>query len=97
MEVEIHIPKSKGGISMQEQKVSIIRKEPIMQPWIWISTIIIVLIMVPWYYPQGSTQHIILGFPLWALVSLLMAVALSALISYALKKCWIVEEEGEGE
>lgn len=74
-----------------------IKKEPIKYPWIWIALVVIVLLMVPWYFPKGVVQPIIFGFPLWAFVSLLMAAAMSALISYILKNFWHIEEDGEVE
>jgi multidrug efflux pump subunit AcrB len=80
---------------MSNQKMGSVKKEPIHYPWIWITLVVIVLIMVPWYFPKSAVYPVIFGFPLWAFVSLVMSAVLSAFLSYVLKHYWIMEEDGE--
>jgi hypothetical protein len=44
-----------------------------------------VLGVVPWYWPEGESR-LIMGIPLWVLVSLLFALFLSAITSLLLLK-----------
>lgn len=82
---------------MSNQKTGEVKKEPIKHPLIWITLLVIVILMVPWYFPESAVHPIILGFPLWAFVSLVMAAVLSAFLGYVLKHYWIMDEEGEEE
>lgn len=71
-------------------------KEPIRKPWIWIVLVIIVMAGVPWYLPRGTFKPIILGFPYWAAISVIMSIALAAYITYLCKNEWnILEDEEE--
>ena len=73
-------------------------KEPIKKPWIWIVMIVILVLGVPWYFPESAVYPIIFGFPLWAFVSVIMTVVLSWYLSYLCKHEWnIVEDEEEGQ
>ncbi|HHW25724.1 MAG TPA: hypothetical protein GXX23_00065 [Firmicutes bacterium] len=66
-------------------------REPIKVKWIWPVLIAIILLGVPWYFPQGAVEPIILGFPLWAFVSLVMSVVLSLFLYYVVTNHWRME------
>jgi uncharacterized membrane protein (DUF485 family) len=72
------------------------KKEPIHYPWIWVCLVLIVVFSVPWYLPKTAVNPIILGFPLWAFIALIMSVVLSGFLSYVVNRYWDdSEEEGE--
>ncbi|WP_082234428.1 hypothetical protein [Halobacillus massiliensis] len=71
-------------------------KEPIKKKWIWIGFVLILLAIVPWYFPRGGEVAIILGFPYWALTSLFFSIVLCAYLSWLSVSQWnIVEDEEE--
>ncbi|TDL31007.1 hypothetical protein E2R51_14475 [Jeotgalibacillus sp. S-D1] len=73
-------------------------KEPIQKKWIWIGMFLIMLAIVPWYYPRGGEVAIILGFPYWALISLFFSLVLCGYLSWLCISQWhIVEDLEENE
>ena len=71
-------------------------KEPIRKKWIWIGLILLLLAIVPWYFPAAATEPYILGFPLWAFISTCFSILLSAYLSWLCVSQWnIVEDEEE--
>jgi hypothetical protein len=71
------------------------KKEPIRNWKIWVIFLIIFFLGVPWYLPVGSYEPIILGFPYWALIVLVMSLIMSAFLTYVLNKEWQMEDEEE--
>ncbi|WP_221567744.1 hypothetical protein [Alkalihalobacillus sp. TS-13] len=73
-------------------------KEPIKKKWIWIGLVLIVLTIVPWYYPDKAVEPIILGFPFWAFLSGFFSLVLCGYLSWLCKHQWhIVEDIEEAE
>ncbi len=74
-----------------------LKKEPIknIKLWLWLAFLFIV--SVPWYLPVGSYEPIILGVPYWAWIVLFASLALSATVTYAIKKLWVSDESEENE
>lgn len=75
-------------------------REPVRIKWIWPVLVVIVLLGVPWYLPQGSIEPIIMGFPYWAFISLVMTIALALFLGYVILNCWNMEvllDEGSGK
>ncbi|MGE6753666.1 hypothetical protein ACQKFO_09465 [Rossellomorea sp. NPDC071047] len=71
-------------------------KEPIRKVWIWIGLILLVLAIVPWYFPSSAVEPFILGFPLWAFISTVFSIALCGYLSWLCVSQWnIVEDEEE--
>lgn len=71
-------------------------KEPIRKVWIWIGLLLLVLAIVPWYFPSSAVEPIILGFPLWAFISTVFSIALCGYLSWLCVSQWnIVEDEEE--
>lgn len=77
------------------------KKEPIKNGKLWIIFGVLFLLSVPWYLPVGSYKPLILGIPYWGWIVLLVSLAFSATITYAIKYLWITEEDNseskEGE
>lgn len=75
-------------------------REPVRIKWIWPVLVVIVLLGVPWYLPQGSLEPTIMGFPYWAFISLVMTIALALFLGYVILNCWNMEvllDEGSGK
>jgi hypothetical protein len=71
-------------------------KEPIRKVWIWIGLLLLVLAIVPWYFPASAVEPIILGFPLWAFISTVFSIVLCGYLSWLCVTQWnIVEDEEE--
>ncbi|MCM3122912.1 hypothetical protein QNH36_11140 [Mesobacillus sp. AQ2] len=70
-------------------------KEPIRKKWIWILLALNVLLVVPWYFPKGDVQPIILGFPVWAFVSLVFSLILCGYSSWLCITQWNIVEDIE--
>ncbi|MBE3519141.1 MAG: hypothetical protein IMW97_02435 [Firmicutes bacterium] len=66
-------------------------REPVRVKWIWPVLVAIILLGVPWYLPQGSIEPIILGFPYWAFISVVMTIALSFFLGYVILNWWSME------
>ncbi|ASK62497.1 hypothetical protein CFK37_10225 [Virgibacillus phasianinus] len=66
-------------------------KEPIKNGKLWIVFGVLFLLSVPWYLPEGSYKPLILGIPYWGWIVLLVSLAFSATITYAIKYLWITE------
>ncbi|WP_099156992.1 hypothetical protein [Virgibacillus ndiopensis] len=69
------------------------KKEPIKNGKLWIVFGVLFLLSVPWYLPEGSYKPLFLGIPYWGWIIILVSVAFSATITYAIKYLWITEEE----
>jgi polyferredoxin len=73
-------------------------KEPIQKKWIWVVLVLILLAIVPWYFPKNAVEPFILGFPLWAFISTVFSIVLCAYLSWLCVSQWnIVEDEEEAE
>lgn len=69
------------------------KKEPIKNGKLWVVFGVLFLLSVPWYLPVGSYKPLILGIPYWGWIVILVSLAFSATITYAIKYLWITEEE----
>ncbi|ASN04500.1 hypothetical protein [Virgibacillus necropolis] len=69
------------------------KKEPIKNGKLWIIFGVLFLLSVPWYLPVGSYKPLILGIPYWGWIVILVSLAFSATITYAIKYLWITEED----
>lgn len=69
--------------------------EPVHRRGLWIALAVIVLAGVPIYLPSATIDPVILGVPLWLLVSVLAAIAMSALLCYACLRWWSLAEPAE--
>ncbi|UYM03888.1 hypothetical protein [Solicola gregarius] len=70
-------------------------REPIRMPALWVAVTATVLIGVPLYLPEGTIDPIVLGVPLWLLVCVVAAVALSAILCVACLRWWSLAEPAE--
>jgi len=61
----------------------------------WIITIYIFLITigVPWYWPD-NTNYIVMGFPLWVLISVLVSISASFFTAFILLRyTWDIDRD----
>lgn len=68
-------------------------REPIRAPLAWSGLLLLVLVGVPWYLPEGTIGPVVLGFPLWTLLAVLSSVALCAYLSWMLLSLWETPEQ----
>lgn len=80
---------TKGGIFVKKIK------EPIKNWKIWIVLIVLYIMSVPWYFPEGSYNPIILGVPYWAIIIMGVSLTISITLTYILKNCWQMADEEE--
>jgi len=71
------------------------KKEPIKNWKIWVVLLVLYALSVPWYFPKGSYNPIILGVPYWAIVVMGVSLAISITLTYILKNCWDMADEEE--
>lgn len=67
-------------------------REPIKRPLLWILLGVAILAGIPWYVPAGTVEPLVLGLPAWFWVSVLAAVALSAITCWACLTQWQLED-----
>ncbi|MAS96955.1 MAG: hypothetical protein CMO55_27505 [Verrucomicrobiales bacterium] len=67
----------------------------LLRPWIWIVYLILFLFGVPWYWPEGDTR-ILIGFPLWAVVTVGISFLISCFTAWLFLFRW-PEEDSEEE
>ncbi|SDJ26847.1 hypothetical protein [Salimicrobium halophilum] len=72
-------------------------REPIKKKWIWIGVVLIMLAIVPWYFPKGGEVTFVLGFPAWAFVSLMFSLVLCGYLSWLCATQWNIVEDLEEE
>lgn len=64
-------------------------------PWVWAGLLALVLAGVPWYLPEGTIGPVVLGFPVWTLVSVLSTLGVCLYLSWMLLRRWNVVEDVE--
>ena len=52
---------------------------------------------IPWYFPAGSGRPLVLGFPLWCLVSLACYVLIALLTIWRTEALWTAASSGDAE
>ncbi|MFQ5413136.1 MAG: hypothetical protein ACE5E6_01630 [Phycisphaerae bacterium] len=62
--------------------------------WTWAAYALLVAVGVPWYWPNDFDVAV-LGWPVWALVSLAASVGISALTAFLAVAYWHVAERGD--
>ncbi|UJL45711.1 hypothetical protein KFZ58_15160 [Virgibacillus sp. NKC19-16] len=73
-------------------------REPIKSKKLWIVLGILFLLSFPWYLPAGSYEPLIYGIPYWAWIVLIVSIAISATLTFAIKNLWITDEDdSDGE
>lgn len=72
------------------------KSEPIRRPWLWVGMVVLILLGIPWYLPEGTLEPIVFGLPLWTIVAILSSVLFCAYLSWILVRHWnLVEDEEE--
>jgi hypothetical protein len=76
---------------MEKKKI----KEPIQKKWIWVVLFLIVMGIIPWYFPKEAGEIFIFGFPLWAFVSAIFSLILCGYLSWLCLYQWNIVEDLE--
>ncbi|NYH77726.1 hypothetical protein FHR84_001040 [Actinopolyspora biskrensis] len=71
-------------------------REPIRAPLAWSGLLLLVLLGVPWYLPEGTIGPVLLGFPLWTLGAVLSSLAICGYLSWMLLSLWETPEQRTG-
>lgn len=66
---------------------------------IWFLYAILLVLSVPWYWPRGSAEWLVLGVPIWAAVSIACYVAAALLTATTIDVLWRAQvgDDGDGE
>ena len=64
-------------------------------PWLWVSLGIVILAGIPFYLPTGSIRPLVGGVPYWLVISLVAALAFSAITCWACLRAWNLAEPEE--
>ena len=62
-----------------------------MKKQYWIITVYVLLIFIgiPWYWPE-DTNYIVMGFPLWVLISIFVSIGASFFTAFILLRyAWV--------
>lgn len=71
-------------------------REPIRRPLVWVLIGLTILAGVPWYLPSGLIEPVVAHLPGWFWLSIIAAVALSAVTCWACLTQWELEpHDGE--
>lgn len=54
----------------------------------WVAYVLLFAFSVPWYFPAGSGEPFVLGFPLWCFVSLCCYVGVALLTIWRIDRLW---------
>ncbi|MEM1442235.1 MAG: hypothetical protein AAGF67_07825 [Verrucomicrobiota bacterium] len=70
------------------------KRRGLLAPWIWITVVLLFVVGVPWYWsPEYSKTT--LGFPTWAVVSVLVSFFISAFTAWVFLTRWPNDEEDD--
>lgn len=70
------------------------RRNGFLKPWIWIVYAILFVLAVPWYWPVDD-ERVLLGFPLWVVVTVGISALISCFSAWLFLACWPDEDETE--
>ena len=68
-------------------------EEPRRKPGVWLVYVLLLALAIPWYWPEGYRGPLLLGFPLWAAVTVLCVILLAGWTCRVIAACWRDEEE----
>lgn len=54
----------------------------------WVIYALLIALSIPWYFPAGSGEPLVFGFPLWCFVSLCCYVGVALLTIRRLDRLW---------
>lgn len=72
--------------------------KPPNRTWTWIVLLILLVLSIPWYWPEDRIRPFIVGMPLWAFVSLVTSLLFAAVTAWVILRGWKDDkqpEEGE--
>lgn len=63
-------------------------KEPAKNPIFWALWLLLIVLSVPWYFPPGTYEPIVVGLPLWVLTIVIVSVLYAVFITVGAHKFW---------
>ena len=72
-------------------------QEPRKTPVVWVVYLLLFAVAIPWYWPTGYRGHPVMGFPLWAAVTVAAVLLLALWTAFVISRYWrdsCDEEEG---
>lgn len=69
------------------------RDEPVRRRWFLPAVIVLLLVSVPWYLPEGFEGGRPGGLPVWVWVALICSVAISCLTCWVALTAWDDDED----
>lgn len=69
--------------------------EPIRSPWLWVTFVVLILAMSPWYLPPGEAAPLVFGLPYWFAVSVAVTLVFSGVTAWACLRRWNLDEPEE--
>ncbi len=71
------------------------RREPVSKRWYIPLALILVALSIPWYWPEGWTEAVAAGMPLWVWVTVGCSTALATLT--ATMALWFWDDDPDDE
>ena len=68
------------------------RREPIQKRWFLPLVLIILVISVPWYWPEGTVGKKVMGLPFWFWITIGCSVAISCVTAMMALLFWDDDE-----
>jgi hypothetical protein len=59
---------------------------------LWCLYVVLLVLSVPWYFPAGTGEPIVLGLPLWCLASLACCIAAALVTIAGIDVLWLPHE-----
>jgi hypothetical protein len=72
----------------QESEVERLAAEPRQVRWIWAIYLLLLAVAIPWYWPPGFRGPLIVGFPLWALVTVASVFLAAIWTAFVIGRYW---------
>lgn len=63
-------------------------REPRKKGWIWGVYLLLYVVAIPWYWPDGYRGPLVAGFPLWVVVTLGSALLLAGWTAWVIFHYW---------
>ncbi len=65
-------------------------REPRKVRWVWLVYLLLYAIAIPWYWPAGYRGHLVAGFPIWVVVTLVGVLLLAGWTLWVIANHWRV-------
>ena len=85
-----------GERAREDTRFEGLAREPRKVGWVWLVYLVLYAVTIPWYWPAGYRGPLIVGLPLWVVVSLLGVLLLAGFSAWVIFRYWQEDEKGEG-